>query len=439
MIVKRIGLQPGVSLTCVTTDKFKSSCFTVNLICKLTRETASLNALLPRVLRRGSKKLPDIAHISATLDDLYGTRIEPIARKKGELYALGFYADFPDDRYIPGCENLLEKAFDITGELLLSPAMQDGFLREDYIESEKSNLIDNIRAAINDKRGYSITRLLEQMCADETYGVSRLGTEQDALSITKESLTAHYNDIINNSQIELFYCGCAGSERVEAALQKSLQNLPLRTTAPPPVTDIVFEPNTKQPRRFTDSLDVTQGQLVIGFRIGHSMSKPNYPAIMMFNAIYGDDISSKLFVNVREKLSLCYFVSSMIDKHKGIMLVSSGVEFSDFDKALDEILLQLENVKNGDITENEFSTAKQSIISEIKSVLDRPGGLEELYFDSVTASVKYDPLKLCEAVENVTPEQVQNVASGVKTDSIYLLTNDQEFTTDEASEDINDL
>jgi len=428
MTVKRLKLQTGVSLTCVTTDKFKSSCLTVNLICKLTRENASLNALLPRVLRRGSKSLPDIAHISATLDELYGTRIEPITRKKGELYALGFYADFPDDRYIPNCENLLENAIDATGELLLSPAMQDGFLREDYIESEKSNLIDNIRAAINDKRGYSITRLLEQMCANETYGVSKLGTEEDARSITKESLTAHYNDIIKNSEVEIFYCGCATSERVEAALRKSLQNLPIRSTMLPPITDIVFEPITEHPRQFTDSLDVTQGQLVVGFRMGLPMRIPDYPAIMMFNAIYGDDVSSKLFVNVREKLSLCYYVSSMIDKHKGIMLVSAGVDFTDFDKALGEVLIQLEKVKRGDVTKEEFLVAKRSIISEIKSVLDRPGGLEELYFDSVTASAKYDPLKLCEMVENVTFRQMLAVASGIKTDSIYFLTNDNENT-----------
>jgi len=401
----------------------------MNFICKLTRETASLNALLPRVLRRGSKKLPDMTHISAALDELYGTRIEPITRKKGELYGVGFYIDFPDDRYLPGSQCLLEEAVDVAGEILLSPCLQNGYLREDYVESEKSNLIDDIRAAINDKRGYSVMRLIEQMCENEAYGVSKLGTEKEAGSITKESLTAHYNEIIKNSRVELFYCGSAEPSRVEAAFRNSLQTLPLRETAPPPKTEIIFEPTTEQPRQFTDEFDIMQGKLVIGFRMGQAMKNPDYPAIMMFNAIYGGGVSSKLFVNVRERLSLCYYVNSMIDKQKGIMLVSSGVEFSDFDKTSDEIFAQLDKVKNNEITEQEFDTAKRNIISDIQSALDKPGGLEEFYFDSVTASLPYDPTKLCEMIESVTPERVVYVASGIKTDSIYMLTHKENQQT----------
>jgi len=395
------------------------------MLSELKHETAALNALLPRVLRRGSTNHPDMESISAALDDLYGVRVESIVRKKGEIHCIGFYADFPDDRYIPDGESVLEKSIDIVGELLLSPYMQDGQLCSNYTESEKSNLVDDIRASINDKRGYAIDRLLEEMCSDEAFGISKLGSEKEALKITCESLTAHYFDLVRNSRIEIFYCGSASTERVKSAIESSFKALPERSSAGIPATNIVYYPCTEKPRRFTENLDVSQGKLTVGFRMGDIMKNPDYPALMLLNALYGGSVSSKLFLNVREKLSLCYYASSMLDKHKGVMLVSSGVEFSKFDTALDEILKQLEYVKNGDISDWEFTSAKRSIITSIKSAFDRLGGLEELYFDSTISAIHYDPVKLCDMIEEVTSKRVVNASLGIRTDSIYLLSGNE--------------
>ncbi|MCL2820861.1 MAG: insulinase family protein [Oscillospiraceae bacterium] len=419
--VHKSELLPGVFFTCINTDKFKSGCITVNMLCGLSHETAAANALLPRVLRRGSKNLPDMESISAALDELYGVRLEPIVRKKGEIQSVGLYCDFPDDRYIPGGESVLERAVGIVGDILLNPYMPGGNFCSDYTESEKSNLIDDIRAAINDKRGYAVDRLLEEMCAGEAYGISKLGNESEAAEITAESLTARYNEIVRNSRIEIFYCGSADFERVKAALMSALAPLPGRKEAGLPVTNIIYSPVSDTPRHFKEKLDVSQGKLTVGFRIGDTMKNPNYPALMMFNAIYGGTISSKLFLNVRERLSLCYYASSMADKHKGVMLVSSGVEFANFNTALDEILIQLENIKNGDISDWEYTAAKRSVITSIKSALDRPGGLEELYFDTVVASVSYDPVDISDMIEAVTIRDVIDIASGVKLDSVYFL------------------
>jgi len=360
--------------------------------------------------------------IIAALDDLYGVRIEPIVRKKGEVHCIGFYIDFPDDRYIPTGESVLEKAIHIAGEILLSPAKQDGTLRNDYVKSEKINLIDDIRAAINDKRGYAVDRLLEEMCSEEAFGISKLGTEEEVLKITAETLTDHYQKILDNSGIEIFYCGSADTARVKTAIETTFKTLPERKDTQVPKTNIIYYPPTDTPRRFTDKLDVSQGKLTIGFRMGDTMKNPDYPALMLFSALYGGSVSSKLFLNVRERLSLCYYASSMIDKHKGIMIVSSGVEFSNFETAFDEILAQLENIKNGDVSEWEFTSAKRYVITSIKSALDRLGGLEELYFDSVIYSIHYDPARLSDMVETATLEQVVSLASGIKTDSVYMLT-----------------
>jgi len=418
--VHNTELKSGVSLTCISTDKFKAGCITVNLLCRLSRETAASNALLPRVLLRGSVNHPDMESIAAALDDLYGVRVEPIIRKKGELQCVGFYVDFPDDRYIPGDESILEKAINIVCELLLSPAMKDGLLRGDYIESEKSNLIDDIRAVINDKRGYSIDRLLEEMCSGEAFGVSKLGSESEALAITDKSLTAHYNELIRDSKIEVLYCGSAEPERVETAFCSSLHGLSGRTDTEIPKTNVLYEPVIDKVRRFNETLDVSQGKLTMGFRMGSAMKAPDYPAFMVLNALYGGGVTSKLFLNVRERLSLCYYASSMIDKHKGIMLVASGIEFSKFDTAFGEILTQLDNIKKGDISDWELTSAKRSIVTSVKSALDSPGGLEELYFDSAVCTVPYDPAELGNSVESVTLGRAIDAAADIKLDSVYF-------------------
>ena len=393
----------------------------INMITGLSKSTASLSALLPRVLRRGSVEYPDMERISEALDDMYGAYVEPIVRKKGEMHCIGLYADFPDDRYITGSGNILENVVSLACGVLLTPNMQNDKLREDYLISEKKNLIDDIRAAINDKRGYAVDRLLEEMCADEAYGVSKLGAEPEAEAITAQSLTAHHRDIIDNSIIKIIYCGCAEPARVEDALRASLGFIPARASSVLPATEIILRPRQDTPRRFTQSLDVTQGKLTIGFRLGKMMDPPDYPIMSVFNAIYGGSVSSKLFLNVREKLSLCYYANSVIEKHKGIMVVSSGVDFSKFDMALDEILEQLSSIKRGDISDWEFQSAKRTVVTGIKSAMDRPAGLDELYFDSSVSAIYIDPDDLCDMVEAVTLDDVVETASEIDPDSIYFL------------------
>lgn len=417
------SLAPGVALTCVNTDKFKTGCLLVYFVGKLNRDTASSFALLPQVLRRGSSEFPDMERIAAALDELYGARIEPIVRKKGELHCIGFYADFPDDRFIPGGESVLEKTIDLASGIIQSPYMQSGLLRSDYIESEKNNLIDDIRAGINDKRNYSIDRLVEEMCAEETYGVHGLGDIGRVSAITPESLTGTYRDILAKPLIEILYCGSAGPERVASALRLALGGLPQRVDMTVPETNVVLYPKSSPPRRITEELDVVQGKLAIGFRLGKAMKGiPNYPALMVFNAIYGASDTSKLFLTVRERYSLCYSISSMIEKHKGVMLVTSGVDFSNCETALDEILAQLDLVKKGSIGDLELLTAKRAVVTAIKTTMDRPAGLLDFYFDSRVSAARYDPNELCDSVEAITIDDVVEAASEVQPDTIYLLT-----------------
>ena len=419
---EKINLSPGASLTCAGTDKFKTGVMSVNLIIPITRETAALSALLPSVLRRGSAVHADMQSIAEVTDELYGARIEPIVRKKGELHCIGFYADFIDDDYVPAGDSILERVTELMGELLLRPKLRSGLLLSEYVEGERSNLIDRIRAEINDKRSYANSALLKNMCADEAFGVNRLGDEAEAGAITAQTLTKHYRHVLETARIEVFYCGHAETRRVELAVRDMLGGLPNRASKPVSVsTDILFAPPEPEAREFREQMDVSQGKLALGFRMGKTMLEPDYAAFSVFNAAFGGSVTSKLFLNVRERLSLCYYASSTIERHKGVMVVSSGVEFRNFETARTEILAQLDAIRSGELSDWEFLSAKRAVITAQLAALDRPAGLEESIFDLCIAGIPYTPEELAALADAVDREKVIEIANSITLDSIYYL------------------
>lgn len=415
-------LMPGVRLTAVHTNKFKSNLLSLSLLSPLKAETASANALLPYVLRRGTERHPDMESLSAALDDLYGGSIEPSVRKKGETQAVGFVASFLDDAFAPGQTRILEDAAQLLGDLFLRPATEKGGFRSDYVEGERANLIDRIQAQINEKRAYSLLRLSQEMCANEPYGVDKLGDEEHAAALTPVSLWARYQALLSTAPVELYYCGSAPADRAAEALTAALAGLPRAAELEEPECGVQAEAACETPRLVTESLDVTQGKLALGFRTGGScVWEDDFPALMVFNAVYGGTPTSKLFLNVREKLSLCYFASSILEKCKGILMVSSGIEFGNYEKAKAEILTQLENCRQGAIEDWELVAARQAIISSLSATLDAQGRLEDFWLGQAVAGLEEEPQALAQRIAAVTKEQVVAVANKLELDTIYFL------------------
>ena len=244
-------LMPGVRLTAVQTHKFKSNQLSVTLLAPLAAETASANALLPYVLRRGTRERPDLESLSAALDELYGGSIEPAVRKKGEAQCLGFVASFLDDAYAPEGAGILEGAAALLGDLLLRPVTEDGGFRKEYVEGERSNLVDRIQAQVNEKRSYSLLRLTQEMCAGEPYGVDRLGDEKSAAAVTAEGLWERYQALLAHAPVELYYCGSADTDRVAAALTAALNGLPRAEELDEPDHGVQDNATQDQPRLVT--------------------------------------------------------------------------------------------------------------------------------------------------------------------------------------------
>lgn len=420
MFDNRREIMQDVFLTYLPAQRFKTSRMTVQLIAPLQRETAAANALLPAVLRRGTVRCPDMESLSAALDTLYGANVDYTVRKKGERQCVGFAAGFIDDAFTPHGEKLLEPVSAMLGELLLDPVTHGGRFLSSYVESEKANLIDAIRGLKNDKRDWADIRLMQEMCAGEPYSVLRLGDEETAGRITNQSLYVHGQALMASSRVEVIYCGSAEAQRVEDAVLTALAALPRGAQTALPEVQRIQAPDT--PRRIVETMDVTQGKLAMGYRC----SSDDYPAMVLANLIFGGTSNSKLFLNVRERLSLCYYASSSYARSKSILTVSSGVETADFERAETEIGRQLQAVQQGDWEDWEQEGALQAIRASLLSLSDSQGALENFYLGQIAAGVEETPEELAAALEQVTKERIVAAAQTVKPDTVYFLRGKEE-------------
>lgn len=417
----RTELMPGVHFRAIHTEKFKSAYLSVTFMAPLNKDTAAVNALLPYVLRRGSFRHESMEAISAALDELYGGAIEPVVRKKGETQCVGFVASFLDDAFALEGENILEPAAQLLGELLLQPRLEDGRFCREYVAGEKANLIDRIRGQINDKRTYASLRLKQLMCQDEAYGVDVWGEEQSAAAITDEQLWQQYQQLLATCEVEVYYCGSAQPERAQAALKQALAALPRSEELQALECEIRLTASA-EPQIVEEAMDVSQGKLAMGFRTGGmTVWEEDYPALLMLNAVFGGTSLSKLFMNVREKLSLCYYASSALEKMKGILWVSSGIEFEKYEQARDEILAQLEAVRRGEIEPWELEGARRTLMTAYMTALDSQSRQEDFWLSQSAAGLEECPEALAERIEGVTLEQVVAAAQKLELDTIYFL------------------
>ena len=420
MFENRREIMQDVFLTYLPAQHFKTSRLTLNLVTGLDRASASANALLPAVLRRGTVRCPDMESLSAALDTLYGANIDYTVRKKGERQCVGFAAGFIDDGFTPHGEKLLEPVAQQLGELLLEPVTRDGCFLSEYVDSEKANLIDAIRALKNDKRDWADIRLMQEMCAGEPYSVLRLGDEETAGAITADALYRHGQELMASSRVELIYCGGAEERRVEDAVLSALAKLPRGSQTPLPPVRRAAAPET--PRCIIETMDVTQGKLTMGYRC----TSDDYPAMVLANLIFGGTSNSKLFLNVREKHSLCYYASSSYARSKGILTVSSGVEVTDFERAEEEIERQLHAVKQGDWEDWEQEGALQAIRTSLLSLTDSQGALENFYLGQIASGATETPEELASSLQQVTKERIVAAARTVTPDTVYFLRGKEE-------------
>ena len=416
-MIKTIELFPGVTLRCCRDDRFKQGCLSLQFLRPMCREEASLNALLPAVLLQGTKTCPDMRSITLRLDDLYGASVGALVRRIGDIQCTGLSCGFIDDRFALEGDQIFAPMMAFMKEILLNPVTEGGAFFAPYVQTEKQNLIWAMEAQRNDKRSYASNQMLRTMCKADSYGIPRLGYIEDVEAITPESLYAHYQKILTTSPVHVFYVGSADPEIVAETLKPMLAPL-----AKDPITlpqQVGFTPCgfTEQ----EEILDVAQGKLCLGYATPMNLRHPGYAAMQVCNTILGAGMTSKLFMQVREKMSLCYDIGSGFHGSKGIMLVAAGIEFEKKDIVLQEITRQLQEIVNGNVTELEMAAAKEALLSNLRATHDSPGAIESYYASAAISGIGMTPAVFMERIAQVTIQDVQEAAKTLELCTVYFL------------------
>lgn len=416
--LENITIMDGITLNIIETDKFKTNYLSFNFVAPLDKSTAAHNALVPQVLIRGTRKHKDLASIKNVLDDLYAASVEGRVYRRSDYQVCGMTASWLDGKYSIDDTDIMEGALDIVEELLFDPYLENGVFCENYVESEKKILIDDIRAMINNKTSYAIRRCQQEMCIDEPFGINENGDEESVEKITPVSLFEAYEKMLKESVVEIFYVGKCDVEKMKNRIESMFKNV---KRSYKPLGASLVKRDVEKVKEIVEKCPVAQGKLSLGFRTGTVLGEDEYKALPVFFEMYGNSPVSKLFMNVREKLSLCYYCRAIPEGMKGLMVVTSGIEVKNKEKAQNEILAQLEAVKNGDFTEEELLLAKKSLKNAYSELDDSPAALEGWYLTRRLAGLSSTHESVCSDFMSVSKDDVVSVANKIKLDTVYFL------------------
>ncbi len=416
-MIQVFSLFPGITLRCYRDSRFHQGCLSLQLVRTMSRQEAAQNALLPAVLLRGCREHPDLRAITLALDDLYGASVSALVRRIGDYQTTGFYCAFMEDRFALEGDQILAPMIRLLQKLLLEPVLEDGAFCREYVQSEKRNLILTLEAERNDKRAYAAGQLLKTMCTCDTFGIPRLGEKEQVEAITAQGLYAHYRRILAESPVEIFYVGAAEPEQVAALLQKAFAKLERGTVALPEQTP--FRDGGGSHRR--EQMAVAQARLCMGFITPITNQSEDFAAMQVFNTLFGAGMTSKLFLNVRERLSLCYSIGSGYYGSKGVLTVSAGIDTDREETVRQEILAQLEACRRGEISPEELAAAREALLSSLRGVHDAPGAIEGYYSTGALSGLHMTPAEYMAAVEAVTAEKAAAAAKTVSFHSSFFL------------------
>lgn len=423
--LKRVSLGGGVHFNSISDPKFKLNRLAVYCILPLREETASENAVLPFLLRKGSKNIPDFTALNATLNDLYGATLGGDVGKFNGYQMINLSIASVDNRFALDGEDITARCAALLSDLLLDPNLDaDGAFPATDVELERQYLIDSIEAEINDKRSYAVTRCVEVMCEGEPVAVNRYGDVERAAAITPSSAGKAWRRMIETAVVEIFF---TGSGSPDSALETFRSRFAGLRRNPVDFAILPMKEVAESMRELEERMELTQAKLVMGLRVKGLDSMEKKSAARIFSALYGGTTFSKLFLGVREKLSLCYYCGAQMDVVNRMMLINSGIEAANRDKAEAEILHQLELVQQGDFTDEELQNTKLVVEGSLNTVGDSLSGLESWYLSQTLRGQELTPAEDIESLRAVTREQVIEAAKSVSLDTVYFLTgNDDE-------------
>lgn len=416
---RKVSSFNGIDIYRISTEKFKTSSIHFFFQDNLTRKTVTKNALLPAVLRRGSKEYPTLRDISMELEMLYGASFDCGVTKKGERHIIHFYTEFLSKRYIPDGTDSFETGFKLLYNIITEPVLENDHFKEDYLSQEKEKLRMMIESRVNDKMQYSVDRCLEEACRNEPFGIFDYGFVEDLENISAKELTDHYRMLMETYPLQVYLAGDISDSQIDS-VTKQLAKIPRKNIKQ--LMNGFTEKKENEVRYVTENMNVSQGKLCFGFRTNIAPESKDFVKLMVYNGILGGGIHSKLFQNVREKASLAYYAYSRLEKFKGLMVISSGVETKNREKATEIILHQMEEIANGNISEYELESTIKSMETGVKSLGDSQLNMVDFYFSQTVSGTSDNLNDIIEKIKSVKPEDVKQTAENIMLDTVYFLT-----------------
>lgn len=420
MEYKQIEIKKGIKLHTIKTEKFKTNLIAIMLTTKLNRENVTKNALIPAVLRRGTKNLTTQEEINKKLEEMYGASLDCGLDKTGDNQVLKFYIETVNDEFLPQeAENMLKISLEKIFEFVFNPYLENGCFKKEYVEQEKENIKQIIDGKIDNKARYSLDRCIEEMYKEQPYGLYKYGYVEDMRDINEKNLYEYYQKLINECKIDIFVSGIIDEET--GNIIKNNENIiKLKDRVPQYNEPEIIAKRTEKENDVQESMDVTQGKLIIGMDLDIDDDNLRFD-VMIYNSIFGGSANSKLFQNVREKASLAYTASSSYYRFKNNIFINCGIEIKNYDKALEIIKQQIEDMKKGDFTDEEVENAKKGIIASIKTIDDEQDTEITYFFSQELSKSKCNIEQYMQRISEVTRDKVVDVANKVSINTVYFL------------------
>ncbi|GIO29933.1 MULTISPECIES: EF-P 5-aminopentanol modification-associated protein YfmF [Paenibacillus] len=404
--------------------RFKTFAISLYAGIPLAEDTVTGTALTPFVLRRGTASYPETRQFREALEQMYGAGFGFDVYKRGNYQIVQFRMDTINDSFVKSKESLLESSFAFLGEVVTRPALEGGHFRSSYVQAEKENVRKKMEAIVNDKIRYASERCIEEMCRNEPYRLHPLGQRKDLEGITPQSLYEAYRHWLDHASLDLYVVGDTSLEEVEKLVGKHFDLSDHAAEAAYRHESDIRKPD--EVRTVVEKMNVSQGKLNMGLRTSITYADERYAAALMYNGILGGYPHSKLFMNVREKASLAYYASSRYDGHKGIGTIQSGIEIQNYEKALEIIKKQLEEMRAGNITDLEMSQTKAMIRNLLLEIDDSAFEMIAYDFNRQFSGKDRQRAELLQQVEAIRIEDVKAAADTFELDTIYFLKGQKE-------------
>ena len=421
--IVNIEIKRGINLHIIKTNKFKTNLLAAFLSTPLSKEVVTKNALIPAVLRRGTKNMLSQEEISIALEEMYGSTFDCGIDKIGDDQVLKFYLETINNEFLPENEDNLNEAINILLEVIFNPLIENNEFNKEYVESEIKNLKQVIEGRKDSKATYAYERCIEEMYKNMPYSLYKYGNVEDLENIDAKKLYEQYIDLINNCKIDIFVSGNIQEDIKEKIINnENLQKLQDR--------DAVYVINNKESRQkqekqeqeISESMDINQGKLILGLDILQENDLDKYTALV-YNAILGGTPTSKMFQNVREKHSLAYTASSSFIRQKANIYIKCGIDIENYDKALKIIREQLEDMKKGEFTDKNIEEAKTNIVSTINFIPEEQDTELMYYFSQELSGYEMSSEEYIENINSITKENIIDLANRIQINTVYFLKN----------------